>query len=1067
MSSSAKKRVADSPEVATKKGRTQCCACCKKKITTANAWGTEKDKCSECGELWTSAFCYMSWPDYIKMGSTADGKTLLAQAKDYKDNPESRPFRLQTADQKQACSAILQQSFVVMDEKEYLKHFKNTHKVKDPKVTQVTFETAGGTEQLFVFKNPAQPHRLLLLTSSMEESKTTQVMTSDEHLHEDAGQEHYLASMQGRLQDTKQGELLNAAGRKYLCTVDEYEHKLAAKYGKQEGIIADAGEDEDEDKDEDDDDAGTDDEQTVQQLAMHPPSKGVKKVVSSSASMSGAQKASDGGKTPAKAKWGGITRKGSANLVSPPSKGEAASLHDGGSVAGTVVSKSQRKKMDREEIAHEWVAKLPLQAILNGAKLGVQVHQAWLHYNNKMGEVDGLFLSTHLQLCQHCLTLAPEGLIKATSDAIRNAIEALSKESISWPTPLQEDLWKRLAKHATDLISPTELLAEEKVQRLLATCLPYSPQMQALDMFNPTLAAIEMEMSLKGLQFQRVILEDVLVNKILAGETGKVCVQRFSEFVAKQLAKDLASLDLDDSYVASVMEVQDVMLALQSLLADDVDMMIEHCGLVDDLALYSKRGKTKYLKDVGNAVTTNPWWSSTLQRYSHDTKSLKAHASEIQVVNAFWSNFQVVDAAIDLQTIVAKLHAMNVLQDDIPKKVWDEMNVKAESCIKSQWQTLEGTLGQENTPNVKDIQDFVMTASSTYPCEEMWSEAQLRVATYITTMNTGAKVTALTKAFSELAEGLGKTEVDAKNLSEQVLSAIAECEGLTAPVESHATIFHQWKSCSEWVLSNWSKDFVGVKAVVDTLRGMLLPCGSPNVQSKESGIMAKAVQMQVALDHLKERERAKPFFEENDDKKSLRILMAHSISLAQATEWGDSIVQPLLQLAKTKIEEASKATCGAVGAELDRAIAELAPMKGGLEGGESWKDGLELDTWDAFKNNAAERLGQVQTKLLKGKLLAIEQVSLGRQPRNALASYESTLEFYSVQPDDQRARAKHALAEGWSTCFECLVFSALCKLQDKVLLRKSCQALLKESESKGCTLHAVLHERAAKAMVGK
>ena len=123
-------------------------------------------------------------------------------------------------------SAVLEKSFIVMNEKELAKCSNHKRTSKDPALKTVKCsDQQGNTEDLYIFKDPSCPWRTLRIQQSSGEHRSVELMAKA--LHERQGELTMAHAGRVRLQESSLASVMS--GSQSLCTFEEYLRKLVAK----------------------------------------------------------------------------------------------------------------------------------------------------------------------------------------------------------------------------------------------------------------------------------------------------------------------------------------------------------------------------------------------------------------------------------------------------------------------------------------------------------------------------------------------------------------------------------------------------------------------------------------------------------------------------------------------------------------------------------------------------------------------------------------------------------------------------------------------------------------------
>ena len=191
-------------------------------------------------------------------------------------------------------------------------------------------------------------------------------------------------------------------------------------------------------------------------------------------------------------------------------------------------------KLKGQPLVNYWVARMPLQNILDGIKkVGVPVHQSELAMK-RLEPKQQLQLRSHMQCVQWCQVLCVHGIHMATSAQIKTALEGLSDSGLQWPGDLMRHLWGK--EFLVKVHRVTNELSKSAVEEFLDCCLPYVvPAAESAD-FNwrhPRLCDIPFEPQEKSSMFLECVLDKALVELCLQGQDSMEKAKLFSDWVMK------------------------------------------------------------------------------------------------------------------------------------------------------------------------------------------------------------------------------------------------------------------------------------------------------------------------------------------------------------------------------------------------------------------------------------------------------------------------------------------------------------------------------------------------------
>ena len=267
----------------------------------------------------------------------------------------------------------VEQTYVILTPSEYAKLMGGALKAKDPKVHRVRICVNGSWEEVYCFKDHADPWRRLRVTHSLSEHMETSVMDTGSHLHCRQAEKIMAMISETRMEDAQLAKLPYPTGTSALPTIWEHQARIQEKKGEVESkppatTMSAAGPSSMEVVDCDDEtgEAPGDEEEENEEGDS-------KEVV---AEMQVKQnkfpalvRSSSWRPSPSSSvKKAGSRAMSSSSLVA----GEGESQAD----TATQVSAGAPKKKEPECPVEKWVGRLSLMEIVRGKKLGLQLHHA-------------------------------------------------------------------------------------------------------------------------------------------------------------------------------------------------------------------------------------------------------------------------------------------------------------------------------------------------------------------------------------------------------------------------------------------------------------------------------------------------------------------------------------------------------------------------------------------------------------------------------------------------------------------------------------------------------------------
>ena len=181
----------------------------------------------------------------------------MAEAERYLKNPGSRPFFLEEVHGNSYSESRLERSFVALSAAEYGRVFGTPGpRAKDPRTPTIRLQLpSGGSELLYVFKDPDSPYRKLTLCQGVGEERVALLCSRDDHHHHAQGAEILKGAEGRRWSESNEGPLQTGISNYHLSTIEEFKVKMAKRWGH-EAIERKDGEAQDTDTQSSDEEVG-------------------------------------------------------------------------------------------------------------------------------------------------------------------------------------------------------------------------------------------------------------------------------------------------------------------------------------------------------------------------------------------------------------------------------------------------------------------------------------------------------------------------------------------------------------------------------------------------------------------------------------------------------------------------------------------------------------------------------------------------------------------------------------------------------------------------------------------
>ena len=142
-------------------------------------------------------------------------------------SPEARPFLASTVGQSQTLQVVLEKKYVLMTEPDFVRFFGQKHKSKHPRIPKVWIPGADNKPELhYCFKPSDLSHKTLKLVSAVMETKSEEVLKSDNHMFLSQAQDLLAFQHKQRMESTGCSTLLSPQSWSCLSTVEEYKEHI-------------------------------------------------------------------------------------------------------------------------------------------------------------------------------------------------------------------------------------------------------------------------------------------------------------------------------------------------------------------------------------------------------------------------------------------------------------------------------------------------------------------------------------------------------------------------------------------------------------------------------------------------------------------------------------------------------------------------------------------------------------------------------------------------------------------------------------------------------------------------
>ena len=522
-----------------------------------------------------------------------ESRKLLEMAQRHMEKPYERPYKLQEVFSQQSVKAYVQRSYIVLSESEYAKEFGGARKARDPALGScMVMSPQGQCEKVFLFKDPDQPFRKLVVSSGIEEVKDVEQMNRNTHHHESQAQKTWEGKIQDCLKDWQLKSVLGQGGH-FLTTVDEFRAKLKRRQApdddSQATPVADgkgrsshhrheaevAGSESD-----DSDEGGSGEEPASAGEVKEPEAKPASVASEAKASSREGFKrslAKEFDKAAAAAP-AAIGRSGSSASLGAPSRA-ATKEWDGPDAASVSESAAFLKKPDHqlseEDLLAKHVQKTPIMAALRGDKaLGVQAGFA-REATKKLGPTLSAQLKGHLRLFNYALSLSPKELPGLSNAELTEAVTALMPHVDRWPTAVLESVFQRTCRTRVD--RALSEMNQSALSEVFDHIKPYKAEdAEQVSVLDTKLQHVSKVFSERATQFADIVIGELCTPVIRQGEKGEARLITLLRCMRESLEEWMLKDDVPAGFEITLKELLDFCQGCVPLFLTDPFLQLPH-----------------------------------------------------------------------------------------------------------------------------------------------------------------------------------------------------------------------------------------------------------------------------------------------------------------------------------------------------------------------------------------------------------------------------------------------------------------------------------------------------------
>ena len=306
--------------------------------------------------------------------------------------------------------------------------------------------------------------------------------------------------------------------------------------------------------------------------------------------------------------------------------------------ADEAASQTSAKAASGQDVAattKSWLDKIDLTEIFGGKKLGVKFFHAET-FAQKIATSDpstSTVLLNRAQLGRWATSLSVASLSdpKVTDLGMSDAIAGLQNTTTSLPGPNQFALFSRqlvpILKEA--LASPSDAA----LQRLLAFVKPAlaEGELPTKSWASMALGSAQVKAEMRMAKFMSIMME-YFCSLISQGEAKKAALTKMVSGI-ESWAADQFTLEIPDSMVEKLLELQTVLEPLSLLLSGDAMAQLSHFGELDALRKTMRTTMTSALARIGNALAADKHYSNLVLEVFQCITALQTHEAKLTGVH--------------------------------------------------------------------------------------------------------------------------------------------------------------------------------------------------------------------------------------------------------------------------------------------------------------------------------------------------------------------------------------------------------------------------------------------------
>ena len=928
-----------------------------------------------------------------------ENRKLLELANRHMEKPFERDFKLGEVFSQQSVKAYVQRSYIVLSESEYNKEMGGPRKARDPSLGSCyVMSPQGQPEKVWLFRDPENPHRRLVVQSGVEEVKDIEQMCRSTHFHEMQAQRLWEQKLQECWKDWQLKSVLGQGGH-FLSTIDEFKAKLKKRNaGGDDGTSP--GESRGQKRERDDDAVDVDDssDATVSEKSdgeAGDGSEGEPKPAPSCAP-SGARSSSGRdfkrglAKEFEKAASPSIRRTFSSGSVLPSRAAtKEFDLQDCSSVAeSSAILKKPDHQLSEEDLLAKHVQKTPIMAAMRGDKaLGVQAGFA-REATKKLGPTLSAQLKGHLKLFNYALSLSPKELPGLSGAELNEAISAVADKVDVWPTAVVDAVFSRRCRAKVERVLSE--MAMEDLKDLLAHIKPYKLDEDAeLDILQPRLRDVTKSLAERTTQFSDILIGELFSPLIRLAEKGAQKLQKFQETLQDTLEQWMLQDDVPGGFATTLKEVIDFCKGIVPLFTSDPFQQLPHQPALERVKQHFMSLGFGPMCLLANCLREVQYYKDKVTSILEGTLKLKKNELRVvEVQNASAQRFETYDnMTACCLALEGALKSLAYLLEEVEAESISCLTQALVSRVQSIWmeQVQPCLLGKAPLPvEAVALERLCVEATIACPQNEQFMQMQVDLAVYMRDELNKTKVQELMQGMAKLQADIGNSEeTDPWQAVPLVMKSLEACKGLDISKEQQTLVeravvavvaeleslmssdiskakelYDVCVASQRWLPANWKDyDLPKINAIF-VLSNSLAGC---DVNDGDLDSWAKS---DPKLQQLASLMRAKV----NGVKMQLKA----------PGSWQEIALKRLIGQAQTLEENMKEHLNGMKSEQVQACMEKLRPVAGGAPDGQSWCEGLPADAkWADVVKKGRQSLMTIDCDDLESKINDLVQA--GRQ----------------------------------------------------------------------------------------